>query len=82
MLEKPASPEPAQKLALKDGLLTHLENIYYLTIKELRSIRADYILLVLVLYTYSIAVYTVAVGVSTNPQDQIGRASCRERVCT
>jgi ABC-2 type transport system permease protein len=69
MLEKPASPEPAQKLALKDGLLTHLENIYYLTIKELRSIRADYILLVLVLYTYSIAVYTVAVGVSTNPQD-------------
>jgi ABC-2 type transport system permease protein len=69
MLEKPSSPKAVQKLALKKGLLTHLENIYYLTIKELRSIRADYILLVLVLYTYTIAVYTVATGVSTNPQD-------------
>ena len=69
MLEKPSSPEAVQKLGLKKGLLTHLENIYYLTIKELRSIRADYILLVLVLYTFTIAVYTVAAGVSTNPQD-------------
>jgi ABC-2 type transport system permease protein len=69
MLERPSSPGPAQKLVFKKGLLTHLENIYYLTIKELRSIRADYILLVLVLYTFTVAVYTVAVGVSTNPQD-------------
>ncbi|MBV8525215.1 MAG: ABC transporter permease, partial [Acetobacteraceae bacterium] len=69
MLEEPSSPKATQTLVLKKGLLTHLENIFYLTIKELRSIRADYILLVLVLYTYTIAVYTVAIGVSTNPQD-------------
>src|SRR5271165_64103 len=69
MLEKPSSPKAPQQLVLKKGLLTHLENIFYLTIKELRSIRADYILLVLVLYTYTIAVYTVATGASTNPQD-------------
>ena len=69
MLEKPSTPKAVQKLILKKGLLTRLENIYHLTIKELRSIRADYILLVLVLYTFTIAVYTVAHGVSTNPQD-------------
>ncbi len=69
MLEKPSSPKAAQKQALKKGLLTHLENIYYLVIKELRSIRADYLLLILVAYTYTIAVYTIATGVSTNPQD-------------
>jgi ABC-2 type transport system permease protein len=64
--EKPSSPKTAQKQA---GLLTHLKNVYHLTIKELRSIRADYILLVLVAYTYTIAVYTIATGASTNPQD-------------
>ena len=69
MLERLSSPKAVQKLALKKGLLTHLENIFYLTIKELRSIRADHIMLVMVLYTYTIAVYTVATGASTNPQD-------------
>ena len=69
MLEKPLSPKAVQKPALKGGLLTHLKNIYHLTIKELRSIRADYIILILVLYTFTIAVYTVATGASTNPQD-------------
>jgi ABC-2 type transport system permease protein len=69
LLEKPSIPKSAQKQALKQGLLTHLENAYYLTIKELRSIRADYLLLILVAYTYTIAVYTIATGVSTNPQD-------------
>ena len=67
MLEKPSSPKAAQKQALKQGLLTHLENVYYLTIKELRSIRADYMLLILVAYTFTLAVYTVATGASTNP---------------
>jgi ABC-2 type transport system permease protein len=64
MLENPSSP-----LAYKPWLLTHLENIYYLTIKELRSIRADYVMPVLVAYTFTIAVYTGATGASTNPQD-------------
>ncbi|MGO9984856.1 MAG: ABC transporter permease [Rhodomicrobium sp.] len=69
MLEKPSSPKPAQKQAIKQGLLTHLENVYYLSIKELRSIRADYILLVLVAYTFTLAVYTIATGASTNPEN-------------
>ncbi|MGA9767272.1 MAG: ABC transporter permease [Rhodomicrobium sp.] len=50
-------------------MFTHLKNVYYLSIKELRSIRADYILLVLVAYTFTIAVYTIATGASTNPKN-------------
>ena len=65
MLEKPSSPKVAQKQAQKEGLLTRLKNIFYLTIKELRSIRADYMVLVLVAYSFTVAVYTVATGVST-----------------
>ena len=64
MLEKPPGPKQAQKEIRKQGLLTHLKNIYHLSIKELRSIRADYIILVLVLYTFTLAVYTIATGVS------------------
>jgi ABC-2 type transport system permease protein len=63
--EKAFSP----KAALKQGLLTRLKNAYYLCIKELRSIRADYILLVLVAYIFTIAVHTVATGSSTNPKN-------------
>ncbi len=69
MPEKLSSPAAAQKQPLKHGPFTHLKNVYYLSIKELRSIRADYILLVLVAYTFTIAVYTIATGASTNPQD-------------
>ncbi len=69
MLEKPSSPKVAQKQAQKEGLLTRLKNIFYLTIKELRSIRADYMVLVLVAYSFTVAVYTVATGVSTNPEN-------------
>ena len=65
MLEKPPSPEAMQ--ARKGGLLTHLENVYYLTVKELRSIRADYMVLILVAYTFTFAVYIVATGASTEP---------------
>jgi ABC-2 type transport system permease protein len=69
MLFRPPSPKPVQKLALKKGLLTHLENIFHLTIKELRSIRADFIVLVLIAYVFTVSVYTVATGVSTEPQN-------------
>ena len=69
MLVKPSSPKAVQKPVLKKGLLTQLENIYYLTIKELRSIRADYMVLILVAYIFTVSVYTVATGVSTEPQN-------------
>ena len=65
----PSSPQAVQKLTLKKGLLTRFENIYYLTVKELRSIRADYVVLILVAYVFTVAVYIVATGVSTEPQN-------------
>ena len=47
------------------GLRQHLANIYRLTIKELRSIRSDPIMLALVGYAFSIAIYAAATGAST-----------------
>ncbi|RAI58212.1 ABC transporter permease [Roseicella frigidaeris] len=42
-----------------------LGNVLWLTLKELRVLRADPVLLLLVVYTFTIAVYTVATGVKT-----------------
>jgi ABC-2 type transport system permease protein len=69
MVVKTSGPKAVQKLALKKGLLAQLENIYYLTIKELRSIRADYMVLILVAYVFTVSIYTIATGVSTEPQN-------------
>jgi len=46
-------------------LALHLANIYRLVIKELRSIRSDPIMLVLVAYSFTIAIYAAATGAST-----------------
>ena len=46
-------------------LRVHLANIYRLMIKELRSIRSDPIMLALVAYTFTIAVYATATGMKT-----------------
>lgn len=46
-------------------LRNHLANIFRLVIKELRSIRADPTMLVLVVYAFSISVNTVATGAVT-----------------
>src|SRR5271166_3032504 len=43
----------------------HVANIYRLTIKELRSIRSDPIMLVLVAYSFTVAIYAAATGAST-----------------
>ncbi|MFT0862459.1 ABC transporter permease [Ancylobacter sp. G4_0304] len=51
--------------ARRSSLSTHLANIYRLVIKELRGIRADPVMLFLVAYTFSVSVYTVATGAST-----------------
>ena len=40
-------------------------NIFHLVIKELRSIRADPVMLILVVYSFSISVNTVATGAVT-----------------
>jgi len=65
----PTQPHAAENLGKQDGLLTRLTNIYRLAVKELRSIRADPMMLILVAYTFSVAVYTVATGASTEAKD-------------
>jgi len=57
-------PKPSKRRRL-GKLWRHLANIYQLTIKELRSIRSDPIMLVLVAYTFTIAVYATATGMKT-----------------
>jgi ABC-2 type transport system permease protein len=51
------------------ALVIHLENILRLVVKELRSLRADPVMLVLLVYTFTIAVYTVATGVKLEARD-------------
>jgi len=51
------------------GLRVHLANIGRLVIKELRSIRADPTMLVLVVYAFTIGVYSVSTGASTEAQN-------------
>jgi ABC-2 type transport system permease protein len=46
-------------------LRLHLANIFRLLIKELRSLRSDPIMLALVVYSFSIAIYAAATGAST-----------------
>lgn len=50
-------------------LVIPIQNILHLVVKELRSLRADPIMLVLVVYAFSIAVYTVATGVKLEARD-------------
>jgi ABC-2 type transport system permease protein len=62
-----ASTNPAPQLAKANPmtLADHLANIYRLVIKELRSIRADPTMLILVVYAFTISVNTVATGAVT-----------------
>jgi ABC-2 type transport system permease protein len=53
--------KPGKKL----GLVDHVVNILRLVVKELRSIRADPTMLVLVAYAFTISVNTVATGAVT-----------------
>ncbi len=59
--EAPLRETTAQRLAFG----AHITNVLRLMLKELRSIRADPAMLVLVVYSFSIAVYTVSTGAST-----------------
>ena len=47
------------------NLRLHLANIYRLMIKELRGIRSDPIMLLLVAYSFTFAIYAAATGAST-----------------
>ena len=59
-------PAPGLSAARPLTLADHLANIYRLIIKELRSIRADPVMLVLVAYSFTLSVYTVATGAQTD----------------
>jgi len=61
------SAQPVSRLAdaRTVTLRDHLVNIFRLVIKELRSIRADPTMLILVVYAFSISVNTVATGAVT-----------------
>ena len=61
------TPSAASHLAEAKPLtfVDHVTNIYHLVIKELRSIRADPTMLILVAYAFSISVNTVATGAVT-----------------
>ena len=56
--------------AAKPGSLRlHLANIARLVIKELRSIRADPIMLALIVYSFTVSINTVATGASTEARN-------------
>jgi ABC-2 type transport system permease protein len=58
---KPKRPKGSRFAKLR----RHLANVYRLMIKELRGLRSDPIMLGLVAYSFSIAIYAVATGAST-----------------
>jgi ABC-2 type transport system permease protein len=61
-----AAVKPKRPGSNRTGKLRrHLANIYRLIIKEMRSIRSDPVMLVLVAYTFSFAIYAAATGAST-----------------
>ena len=50
-------------------LRLHFSNIYRLIIKELRSFRSDPIMLALVAYSFTVAIYAAATGASTEAKN-------------
>ena len=65
MSETQLSSAPHLAEAKPLTFVDHVTNIYHLVIKELRSIRADPVMLVLLIYSFSISVNTVATGAVT-----------------
>src|SRR5215475_3685293 len=68
--DKQAKPQGVDKLNRRGSdrlakLRLHLANVYRLVIKELRSFRSDPIMLALVAYSFTLAIYAAATGAST-----------------
>jgi ABC-2 type transport system permease protein len=66
MRQNPSAPTPHLVEARPLTFADHATNIFHLVIKELRSIRADPVMLVLLIYSFSLSVYTVATGAVTD----------------
>ena len=65
MTDQAIGKAPPLAEARKQTFADHLSNIFRLVIKELRSIRADPTMLILVAYAFSVSVNTVATGAVT-----------------
>src|SRR5271156_5497991 len=65
MTDQAVGKSPPLAEGRKQTFADHLSNIFRLVIKELRSIRADPTMLILVAYAFSISVNTVATGAVT-----------------
>jgi ABC-2 type transport system permease protein len=65
MSEQSIGNAPKLAEARKQNFADHISNIFRLVIKELRSIRADPTMLILVAYAFSVSVNTVATGAVT-----------------
>jgi ABC-2 type transport system permease protein len=64
--DKPGRPVASQVQSSRFARLrVHAANVFRLTIKELRSLRSDPIMLALVAYAFTIAIYAAATGAST-----------------
>jgi ABC-2 type transport system permease protein len=67
--EQPTAQAAAQPKRPRSSRFTnlrlHLANIYRLMVKELRGLRSDPIMLLLVAYSFTVAIYTAATGAST-----------------
>jgi ABC-2 type transport system permease protein len=66
MSQNPSTPAPRLAEARPLTFADHVANIFHLVIKELRSIRADPVMLILLVYSFSLSVYTVATGAVTD----------------
>jgi ABC-2 type transport system permease protein len=64
-MSTPSAPAPRLAEVKPLTFVDHVTNIYHLVIKELRSIRADPVMLVLLIYSFSFSVNTVATGAVT-----------------
>jgi ABC-2 type transport system permease protein len=64
-MSTPSAPAPRLAEVKPLTFTDHVTNIYHLVIKELRSIRADPVMLVLLIYSFSFSVNTVATGAVT-----------------
>lgn len=60
-----SGPSKGRMRRLRD----HIANVFRLAVKELRSIKADPVLMLLILYSFTYAVYAVATGAKTEVQD-------------
>ena len=62
---EPSDAREGTKTKRPGKLRLHLANIFRLMIKELRSFRSDPIMMALVVYSFTIAIYAAATGAST-----------------